>query len=344
MRKSINLFLSLASIVGITVGISSCKDDEPTKYTVTFAETTMTVTESDFDVVEIVVNLDKPAPDDITIDYKIEGTALEYESAGTQDYPDYALENVGELEIEKGETSGVINMQLISDIDIEEDETIILTLEKADVEHVTIAPDTKLEITLKQEDGMVVVLEWPEASTTGLADMDLFVRVGATSSNVTYDGLITGSAFHGYQYNYEYVFIPQAYTGDKLGLTYTNTTYGMTYTYYDGTLDPLDFNAIFIDFVNGQGEPEDQQQTFPGSYTAANKNKWVGSTYPTIIAQTFQNNGTSFSNISAITKQATSSRIATNSFAEKFNTNNRFILRSSGKELPLKFRKQFGIR
>jgi hypothetical protein len=343
MRKSIIPLLSLTVIVGITIGISSCKDDEPTKYTVTFAETTMTVTESDFDEIQIVVNLDKPAPDDITIDYKVEGTAIEYESAGTQDYPDYALENVGELEIEKGETSGVINMQLLSDIDIEDDETIILTLDKADVEHVIIAPDTKLEITLKQEDGMVVVLEWPEASTTGLADMDLFVRVGATSSNVTYDGLITGSAFRGFQYNYEFVFIPKAYTGDKLGLTYTNTTYGMTYTYYDGTIDPLNFNAIFIDFVNGQGEPEDQQQVFPGSYTAENKNKWTGTTYPNIIAQTFQNNGTAFSNISTITKQATGSRVATSSPVDKFN-NNRFILRSSGKELPLKFRKQFGIR
>src|SRR5688572_20464233 len=116
MRKSLTLVLSLASIVAMTVGISSCKDDEPTKYQVSFAETTMTVTESDYDVIEIVVNLDKPAPADITIDYKVEGTAVENESADNQEYfTDYGLENVGELEIEKGETSGVINMQVISD-------------------------------------------------------------------------------------------------------------------------------------------------------------------------------------------------------------------------------------
>src|SRR5690606_28849637 len=80
---------------------------------------------------------------------------------------------------------------------------------------------------------------------------------------------------------------------------------GLTYTYYDGSLDPLDFEIAFIEFIDGA---EGEEEIFTGSYTAANKNKWTTPAYPTIIAQTIRLVDGQFTDISGISKEATSSR------------------------------------
>lgn len=312
MFKSIFRLLPVAVVV-MGVFLSSCKDDEPTKYQLTFAEATKTINEADGEV-EIEIKLDKPAPADITIDYTVSGSAIEFERAKTEQVdPDFGIEDVGKIQIDKGESSATISLFIYTDELIEEDETITITLDKADVNHVEFQPGTKMDITLKQQDGLVILLEWPAASTTGVADMDMFVRIGETASPVTYDGVVTGSIYRGFDSNYEAVFIPKTYTGALFDLGYTNTTFGISYTYYDGTLSPLTFKSTFIDFVNGAAEGTSTRQSFEASYTFDNRNKWAGTTYPTIVAQTFQNDGNQFTNISSITTQATSSRSGSSS-------------------------------
>ncbi|MDZ7647604.1 MAG: hypothetical protein U5K54_10760 [Cytophagales bacterium] len=72
----------------------------------------------------------------------------------------------------------------------------------------------------------------------------------------------------------------KTFIGTFFGLNYTNTAYGLTYTYYDGTRDNLTFTSTFIDLVDGVVEPESSRLEFTGTYTQANKNKWVSGTLP----------------------------------------------------------------
>jgi hypothetical protein len=311
MKNKLLLTLSLGTIVVLGAGLSSCKDDddEPTVYQLTFAESTSTVNEDDGDI-EVELKLDKPAPKDVTIKYTIGGTAYDTERAEDEEvsadfYVDGEYE---EVVIKEGESSGVIKLGLYSDDALEDPETIEITIKSVDNENVKFEANAQTKITLEQEDGIVVVLEWPAAGTNGVADMDLLVRIGETADN--WDGIITGSVYRGFEYNYEFVFIPKTFIGTIFDLGYTNTTFGLSYTYYDGSLDPLDFTVTFIDFTNGALEAADQRQVFAKTYKAANINKWVSNAPPTIIAQTFRNVGGQFVEISDITVPAESSRVS----------------------------------
>jgi hypothetical protein len=321
MKNKLLLLLSLSAVIVAGVGLSSCKDDddEPTKYQLTFKQATSTTVEDAGDI-EVELNLDKPAPEDITIKYKLTGTAYDAERAEEEEtYSDFVVDGeYEEVEIQKGETSGAIKLKLYSDDFLEDPETIILTVESVDNENVEFTADAKTEITLNQENGMVVLLDWPAAGTSGVADMDILVRIGETAEN--WDGIVTGSVYRGFEYNYEFVFIPKTYVGTLFDLGYTNATFGLSYTYYDGSLDPLNFKVTFIDFNDGALEPDAQRQVFEKTYTEANLNKWVSATPPTIIAQTFKNEGGQFTEISEITIPETSSRVSGQSSSKYLRT------------------------
>ncbi|HEY9045879.1 MAG TPA: Calx-beta domain-containing protein [Ohtaekwangia sp.] len=319
MRKFSMLTLSILTLGAFGVMLSSCgKDDEPTTYQLTFSKTSDAVSES-AGTLDVTVTLDKAAPEDLTVKYSIDGTTTDETEATSTDPEDFSIDgDLGEVVIKKGETTGTISLILYSDDLLEDDETIKFTISSVNNSNVKLTTNQSIEITLQQEDGVVVLLEWPDASTDGVADMDLLVRMGETAND--WDGILTGSVFRGYNYNYEFVFIPPTFTGTYFGLTYTNSTYGLSYTYYDGSLDPLNFTATFIDFKNGALENESTRDVYEGSYTAANKNKWVNGTPPTIIAQTFRNVSGAFTEISDITVQESSSRVsskAANTFLQK---------------------------
>jgi hypothetical protein len=195
---------------------------------------------------------------------------------------------------------------------------------------------------------MAILLEWPAAGTSGVADMDIIVRIGENTGTPDWDGILTGSAYRGFEGNFELVFLPKSFIGTFFGLGYTNTIYGMSYTYYDGTLSPLDFDVYFAEVINGDVEPEAQWQLFEQSYTSDNINKWVSATPPTIIAQTFVNNNGAFSDFSEITKQPTSSRYGSSTMNNtltavgqpKFKKSNPF----KDHVLPEKFKTAFGLK
>ncbi len=297
MRRYIGVVLMNLAVILFMTAISSCKDDEPpAKAKLSFAESSITYNEAD-DIIEIQVKLDKPATEDFTAEYELNGTAQDEETATQNSPADYMiiedLSDYGEIDIDKGETVGIIQIQLYTDFELEDDETIEISLIDVDSDKVELTRDDETEITLQQEDGLIIRLSWPSATV----DMDLLVRIGATTS--TWEGILTGSV-NGFP---EIAFIPEV-IGDA--------AYGMSYTYYDGIADPLDFTVAFIELDNGEIEPQANWLSFTGRYTLANINKWDDIS-TTQVVQTFERIGTSWTNFSSpITIPASGSRVITN--------------------------------
>lgn len=300
MKKNIILLLSLFAVIATSIGLSSCKDDEPppAKPLLSFAASTMTVNEAD-GIIEVEVTLDKPASEDIVVGYSLKGTAKSKASVAAGEAYDYEIMSVaGKIEIAKGETTGTIELKLYSDLGIEDPETIEIKIEDVDSENIEITREDDLEVTIEQEDGMLIILNWPAPDAGNQADMDIIVRVG--DNTTTWEGILTGSTQGGFE-SPEFIFLPHA-------LEYA--AYGISYVYYEGTLDPLEFEATFVEFIDGDFEPEGQEVTYPGTYTAANKNPWTNETIEsTLVVQTFVKSGTGFSEISDISEAETGSRM-----------------------------------
>lgn len=311
MQKSISSLLMFFVLLVFSLAMTSCKDDEPEKFNMTFSAATLTAKESDTEI-SVEIKLDKPAPSDITVKFKLSGTAFDDVRAEAEDdYADYEVDGeYDEIVIKQGETTTSIKLVPYSDDVIEDDETIIVTVTEVDNVNVIFDATEISTITLQQEDGLIIYLEWPESNIANkFVDMDMIVRIGETVNS--YNGIITGSIYRSYEIEYEFSFIPKTYIGTYFGLTYSNTTYGISYTYYDGERDPLIFTSTFIDLINGVVEPVDSRQVFTGNYTLANLNKWTEGTspaYPSIIAQTFRNVGGSYVEFSDITTPASGSR------------------------------------
>jgi hypothetical protein len=153
MKKSALIVLSLAILASITFAISSCKEDEPpAKPVVSFDDETQ-VAQEGAGIVNIVVELDKPAPNDITVEYTLAGTAVDLELAPNVAASDYSIVGgTGELEIEKGESSGVIQIDLRSDASYEGDETIELELDDAGAEATISDEKSTMVFTIKDDD------------------------------------------------------------------------------------------------------------------------------------------------------------------------------------------------
>jgi hypothetical protein len=257
----------------------------------------MTVNEDD-GTIEIQVELSKAASEDITIEYTLDGSAIDLISAGNQYNPDYEiLGDYLEFEIAKGETTGIIEIQLYSDFQLEDPETIEIEIQDVDGGNVEITNDDDITITIEQEDGMAIVLDWPDPVGDQNADMDLVLRIGETTAAL--DDIVAVSA-NGSFLPIEYVFIP---------LAVQDAAFGVSYNYYEGTLDPLEFEAIFIDITDGILEPENQRVTYQGTYTAANINEWTDIT-STLVVQTFEINSGVFGNFTQIIPAGSGSRIS----------------------------------
>ena len=302
MRKYSVLLLSAVALGSFVFVLSSCDDDEPSPPPqLSFAVSELTVKESDANV-QIQVVLDKAASEDITVEFSLGGTALDDVTAGNTDPADYeVVTDYGEVEIEAGETTGVIELDLYSDGLFENDETIELSITEVDNENIEITRDDEMNITVQQEDGLIITLEWPAPTGPSWADMDIILRAGANTT--TWDGILSGAA-EANTSQPEVLFIPKVVTF---------AAYGLSYVYYDGTYDPLEFTATFIDYTNGAVEPEAQRESFDGVYTIANKNKWTDAN-TTIVVQTFQKTGDSFTSPSSpIVIPSSGSRMASDS-------------------------------
>ena len=225
---------------------------------------------------------------------------------------DYFIDGTsGELEIVEGESSGTIRLQLYTDFLIENPETIIITLQDSE----TVLAGTKdvLTISLKQQDGRAIVLEWDE--TYDEVDMDLFVWFGDLGSDpedmstASFLWSIAASTAGGP----EVVFIP-----DNLPELFSDgatedASFGMSYTYWGGNESPMTFDVQFVDFVNGVAEAAGSRDNYSATYTLVNINEWDNDATGTnpIIVQTFDKDNGAYLNVSNIAVPNEGSRVRT---------------------------------
>ena len=311
MRKYSALPLSALALGSFVFVLSSCDDDEPAAPPqLSFAVSELTVKESDANL-QIQVVLDKAASEDITIEYSISGTAKDDVSAGTTAPADYeVVTDYLELEIPEGETTGIIELDLYSDSDFEDDETIELAIEDVDSEAIEITRDDDIVITVQQEDGLIVFLEWGTGDGENYTDVDLDLFLwgennAATLVRSNYVGL-AGSNYTSLRGSYvppEFFFLPYAGVDDGM--------FGISATYYEGTADPMNFDITFVEIVNGA---EAASVTKSATYTLANINKWdEDAAIDPILIMKFKKTGNDYLDFEDITVPGAGSRFGTSS-------------------------------
>lgn len=289
------------SILDINTGDVELTADDETVITITnddvqltasFPVTTMTVNEDDGTdgLTQVAVQLDKVAPIDITVQYEIKidlndpqrNDAIDslFASQYTPQpipspYYDYYIHGTkGQVVIPAGSSTGNIEIQIYTDFMFEDDETIEITLTGSSAAQ--IGTSKTMIITLKQQNGKVIALVWDDAHTN--VDMDMFLWVGEDTTNLT--GILASAITAATTPRQELIFVPALLMDGALGLSYT---------YYSGTADPMNFEVHFADFDGVAVEDVATRDIFAASYTLANINPWdqESGTFPPVIAQRF---------------------------------------------------------
>lgn len=318
------IILGLLVVGGLSVWLSSCKDDEVPKSGVSFELEGESVTESNATLesfhpriltggvgrnITVKIILDKPLAETAVISYSIGGTATKNSTATP--YGDFDIVGNGEnITIQKGESESTITIKLYEDerfeTEVDDDngffETIELTLETV-VSGTAIIGEQK-KYTLKiYEDDALIILDWDPQDVVGTGrgdvDMDIILHL---------DGEITWVAAAGGSANPEAMNIPPAFPDGN---------YGLSYNYYSGTSDALAFTVEMFNLggmLNGVNKGLTPLE-FTGNLTQANTNEWdsqSNSNYKSdpVIVQTMVKTGFDYASISAtITKPDVSSRI-----------------------------------
>jgi hypothetical protein len=282
-------------------------DDEVVQ--ASFAENSSAIVE-DEGLLEITVQLDRIAEDPIIVYYTLGGTAIDSISAWQQGQVDevtyaydYYIDGVsGEVQIPAGSSKAVIKVEVVSDVyfDFEPGE-ILVTLKPT--QGITVNPNADDHtVSLLQENGKLIWLQWDVNYTT--VDMDLFLWKKVDGAfeieSASYFASFSGD-------DGELVFWPTNFGGGEFGLSHN---------YYEGDVDPMNFTVKFIDYVNGVAQLADSV-TFPGRYTLANVNPWLEASgiFPPPIAQTYTVAGDVYT-INPIIPPAEGSRSATFKYRE----------------------------
>lgn len=277
--------------------------DDDSRAKISFASATMTASEDNRSIL-VQFNLDKAVSSDVTVLYAVSGTAVDSVagSASTSDnlLSDYQIKGTkGQFTITAGQTTASMKIKSYSDFYLEDDETIILTLQSAGTQ-VELGAIAETTITLDQEDGKIIALFWDDTYTT--VDMDLFLWIGDPGTAVADLSFIALSAFAGFE-GPEFVFIPSVVTDADVG---------MSYTYYAGDVEPMNFTVQFIDFVDGVSEGAATRDIFMASYNKVNINVWDNQTtgIDPIIVQTVSITGGVYGTASTISIPVAGSRFA----------------------------------
>jgi hypothetical protein len=320
-----NFVLGLMGLAGLTF-LSSCGDDEPTPSGVSFELADQSTTESDGTItsfhpdlvqdgqgktVQVKLVFDKALPGQTVIKYKIDGTASKINpvpaSGSDFDVNDFDVAEgtnltltTDELTIAKGATEAIINVTLYEDYEFEYDKNVVNT-EKVSYETIiftmmsVVSGPAKLGTQVTHqinvtEDDAVFLLQWGTNNTTSAGDVDMDLLFSLNNE------LVWGSASDG---TYEIVNFPAGFPEGQ---------YGLSYTYYAGTSDDVDF-AVGVyttaGSVNGQryNYGTANPLVFKASYTLKNINKW-SETSPPKVVQTMTKSGINYTSFSAITVPA----------------------------------------
>lgn len=299
MKTNIILSLSLITAFAASVTLSSCGDDEPPKRVLSFSNETLEAKESD-GTLEVEVKLDKPATKDFTIQYTLDGTAVEKSTVDPEEEAyDYEDLNEGKISIKKGETTGIIELDLYSDPFLEDQETIEIKFASVDNNRIEFSTTEGIEVTLTQEDGLLIGLQWGVGTGENYTDVDMDMILWAqdeTSKLVLTNIWAAQISFE----SPEALFLPTSFLNDG--------TYGLSCVYYSGSADPMNFKVTFIEIVN---EKQASVTSKLATYTKANINgTWDNENgAEPLLALTFKKSGADFLEFSNITVATSGSRI-----------------------------------
>lgn len=286
--------------------------NDDAQITATFgAGATMTVNEDDgvdangeIKYISVPVQLDKPATSEVTIEYSIDGTALDsllgFEEEIPGSYWDYYVHGTsGVVTIPAGQTAGKIEFRLYSDFMFEGDETIELTLTGGEA---AIGTANKATVTINQQNGKVIALVWDEAHAD--VDMDMFLWIGETVT--TLEGVLASALTPRTTPRQELIIIPTV-----IADAFEEAAFGLSFVYYSGTANPMNFEVHYADFVDGEIEGVDDREIFAAAYTLANINAWDQSDVDPIVVQTFRIVAGEFVDLTDITVPSSGSRMRT---------------------------------
>jgi hypothetical protein len=332
-----NLLLAILATASLSF-LASCGEDEPKPADINFEFSENEVTESDGKLtsfhpeliddgvgreIEVKIKLNRRAPGNIVIKFDVDGDArLE---ATADDLNDFEILEEGEgltvdddeITILKGTTEATLKILVFEDVEFEyEDhdlnddgvpyETITITLE--DIVSGSGKLGTELEHTLRiLEDDAVAILQWEaadfaaDAQDDAQVDMDILFWLNGESLPWYY------AAQPGYEW--EGIWIPAGFgEGD----------FGVSYTYYSGLSDNLNFYAFWLNTagtLNGERYTYEEEQplSFQGNYKLVNINTYdqESGDVPK-IAQTMDKSGVDYSNFSGISPFDAGSRVKEN--------------------------------
>lgn len=234
--------------------------------TVFFETTSFSVDES-VQQVDLVVKLENAATSDVTVNFELGGNAISAIRGTDEEIPeqywDYDLgELTNSIVIPQGQTSATIPVIIYSDFNLEDPETIEVTLLSGG----GVVPGTasKATINVDQEDGYIVALFWPEDPEADTdVDMDLLVWILLEDEGEPF--WYPGGVALFKDFDPEFLFIPTAIE---------EGVFGVSAVYYAGTDDNLKFELQYVNLTDGQIEPVAERDIFSGTYTLANINKW----------------------------------------------------------------------
>ena len=171
MQKFTLLICSLCALVVLGIGLNSCKDEEPfVKPNLKVSNETLTVAEG-AGTVQVEFVLDRGAPGDITVEYSLGGTAI-----SPADYTVVGKE--GEVTIANGQTSGTVEIQIVSDAIYEGNETIEISIEDVSSTDVLITNDDESVVTITDDDPQIT-------ASFATATQTVSEAVGIMQINVT---------------------------------------------------------------------------------------------------------------------------------------------------------------
>lgn len=294
------------SIVGI---FSSCREDGIPPVTIFFQEHSSLTAETIGDYA-IAVSLDRPAPQDIEVNYTISGSATVDEDFTTP----------GSFVIEKDSLQGYIIISIIDDNVFEFDpnemqyfgETVNIILTGVSGNGVLASDESLLTHTLLIADNepiahsMLIELSWDSGDgTAGDVDMDLLLFILDPQEGAVLVG--------------ESQQIGTDFEGIVVGTPAPDAEYGLAYRYFEGSSDPLKFKAKFtakLGSLPGNAETIE----YDGVYTQANINGDITSGATVQIVQTFRKAGSDYFNFSEINIPESGSRMSSRTGqADKMN-------------------------
>jgi hypothetical protein len=326
--KGLLKWVGSVSIIILMVQIISCKDDEIPITGIAFELADQEVTESDGSpesfhpeidgdgrVIQVKLAFDRELAGDAVITFSLAGTALQEET--DDELNDFEIQATGdmmsiseeEITILKGATEASFNILIFEDLSFEYDEdvlndddvsfeTIVITL--GSVISGPVKLGEQFEHTVKiLEDDAVAFLQWEAQDMEpddAEVDMDILIWLNGA---IVWGGVQPGPNFEG-------INVPAG-----LG----EGEFGVSYTYYSGNSDDLNFAGILFNTagsLNGDRYtyPDDDPLIFEGNYKLANINPWDSETGTNpLIAQTMVKSGIDYSEISEIEPFTSGSRV-----------------------------------